>query len=165
MSRPDPSTCTHRFDEGNPRRCALCDWDFTQGDPPDLSAASAVRSEGVVGWRWKDWYPKDVPWSEKHWNYSDTGPDEDGKECLWEPLYTSPVQTREDGIREAVALCRAEEAKRKSNMDDADAGATTWGADFRAAATAQGHKATTAGALARAIEALLSQPEPKGDKA
>lgn len=62
---------------------------------------------------------------------------------------TSPVQTREDGIREAAALVRG-----NAIIDSSD------GQSLRA--RTDGNRAGLA--YADAIEALLSQPEPKGDK-
>jgi hypothetical protein len=57
---------------------------------------------------------------------------------------TSPVQTREDGIREAIKIARFTQEQWRANGDHTEAGAV--------------------GGLARVLEALLSQPEPKGDK-
>jgi hypothetical protein len=62
-----------------------------------------------------------------------------------QPLYTSPVQTREDGIREALEIVEAVRVSPQWSGKNAD-----W----------------ICGAVRFELEgALLSQPEPKGDKA
>lgn len=60
-----------------------------------------------VAWRWKDWYPADVPFERKRWNYSEQGPDEDSKECLWDSLVLlSHLQAAEAERDEARLECR-----------------------------------------------------------
>lgn len=63
-----------------------------------LAAALSTPPVGAetgepVAWRYKDWYPENVPYDEKEWHFSSTGPDEDRKECLWEPLFAAPPRS------------------------------------------------------------------------
>ena len=120
-----------------------------------LSAAFAVRSEPVAWrWRWKDQLEVDG------WCLSEDDPRPGSTPTRMErfdivqPLYTSPVQTREDGIREALKV--AENFKARDQL------LPLCNADMNAGAKRGMYEA--AEEIAEAIEALLSQPEPKGDK-
>ena len=133
-----------------------------------LSAASAVRSEGVVEpfgyWceckgaepvllRKPSYIP---PTDERH---------------TTTPLYTSPVQTREDGIREAGAKLVEDRIWEKDAR-----GKFRYGPEARTALAIaakdvrRGRALTDAEQLENLRKALeeapdaLSQPEPKGDK-
>jgi hypothetical protein len=124
-----------------------------------LSAGSAVRSEGVA-WR-----------SDMRLDVFEVDPSEpDGRRWKWKtilsqvppiegkgvifrnitPLYTSPVQTREDGaLRRLIRNL-------PSIIEDHACG----GSDTRPVVDIDG----LVGALTENVAALLSQPEPKGDK-
>jgi hypothetical protein len=145
----------------------LCSWCKGTGRaaPDDisfyraLSAASAVRSEGVA-WR-----------SDMRLDVFEVDPSEpDGRRWKWKtilsqvppiegkgvifrnitPLYTSPVQTREDGaLRRLIRNL-------PSIIEDHACG----GSDTRPVVDIDG----LVGALTENVAALLSQPEPKGDK-
>lgn len=136
----------------------LCSWCKGTGRaaPDDisfyraLSAASAVRSEPVA-WRVGnaadgfDYYgPRQRATAEAMAKSS-------GQPCT--PLYTSPVQTREDGIREAAKIA----AERWRELDAQLAG----GKILEHLQERVTGRAFEAQALEASILSLLSQPEPK----
>lgn len=110
-------------------------------------AASRLEAIGEpVGWQHRIYYEDTKSWSE----WRDGERPKYDNEYETRPLYTSPVQTREDGIREALKpFARVARQLDRDYPDYADNISVffelTHG-DFRR------------------IAALLSQPEPKGDK-
>jgi hypothetical protein len=147
-----------------------------------LSAASAVRSEGVkvrdLEWVWSEfhstWYADSVfgDKSYRAWEISGTAcvirpgdvagvivgkTIEDAKSAAQEhytnavlSAITSPVETREDGIREAAGTL-VQQLKTIQASAERD-GEVVY------------HKRSPMAETIATLEALLSQPEPKGDK-
>ena len=122
-----------------------------------LSAASAVRSEPVACERCQGNGEIVTDWD----RYTKAKPGDKGDEAVAEcpdcngTGYTSPVQTREDGIREAAKIA----AERWRELDAQLAG----GKILEHLQERVTGRAFEAQALEASILALLSPPEPKGE--